>query len=96
MSPRFGNDRPIHLPLRTGQVRDLSPKHDVVISCGGLGPTPDDVTMEAMSEAFRMPLAHSQELFECLMGKYDHLTGTCAPVVLRSGGDNLTCLCACC
>ncbi|SPQ96195.1 FAD synthase [Plasmodiophora brassicae] len=63
------------LPVIAAEVRDLSPKHDVVISCGGLGPTPDDVTMEAMSEAFRMPLAHSQELFECLMGKYDHLTG---------------------
>ena len=34
------------------EVRALSEAHDVVLTSGGLGPTPDDVTMAGVAEAF--------------------------------------------
>ena len=34
------------------EVRALSGAHDVVLTSGGLGPTPDDVTMAGVAEAF--------------------------------------------
>ena len=34
------------------EVRVLSEAYDVVITSGGLGPTPDDVTMAGVAEAF--------------------------------------------
>jgi molybdenum cofactor synthesis domain-containing protein len=37
-------------------VRRLSSSHDYVLSCGGLGPTHDDVTMRGIADAFRYPL----------------------------------------
>ena len=38
-------DRMVH------QLRDLLEEADAVIVCGGLGPTPDDVTREAIAAA---------------------------------------------
>ena len=34
------------------EVRALSEAYDVVLTSGGLGPTPDDVTMAGVAEAF--------------------------------------------
>lgn len=37
------------------EVRELSARHDVVFSSGGVGPTHDDVTLEAVARAFDTP-----------------------------------------
>lgn len=52
-----------------GAVRDLSERSDYVISCGGVGPTHDDVTMRAYAKAFGVPLIRHPEL-EKLMRDY--------------------------
>ena len=36
----------------SSEVRALSEAYDVVVTSGGLGPTPDDVTMAGVAEAF--------------------------------------------
>jgi len=42
-------------------VRDLAPRTDYVFTTGGIGPTMDDVTAEAIAEAFEAPLGTDQE-----------------------------------
>lgn len=43
-------------------ARRLSQKHDLVISSGGIGPTPDDITYQSMGKAFNAePLEYHDE-----------------------------------
>lgn len=42
-------------------VRDFSRRHDYVIVTGGIGPTPDDVTRQAVAEAFNRSLKTNPE-----------------------------------
>ncbi|PRW59554.1 FAD synthase [Chlorella sorokiniana] len=44
------------------EVRALSAAHDIVITAGGLGPTLDDVTMQAMADALDQQLALHPQL----------------------------------
>lgn len=46
------------LPDIVDAVRALSARYDVVFSTGGIGPTHDDITADAMAEAFGAPLIH--------------------------------------
>lgn len=48
------------------EVRVMSDKHDVVITAGGIGPTPDDVTMKGVADAFGRTLSRNVELEEKL------------------------------
>src|SRR5262247_2049671 len=43
-------------------VRILSPRFDHVFTSGGVGPTHDDVTLEAVGRAFGMPLVRHPDL----------------------------------
>jgi nicotinamide-nucleotide amidase len=51
------NQRRIVLALRTALARG-----DGVITCGGLGPTHDDITREAIAEVMNVPLARDSEI----------------------------------
>lgn len=53
-------------PLRAG--------HDWVFTSGGVGPTHDDVTLEAVAAAFGVPLARSPELAGLLRGYFGSRT----------------------
>lgn len=43
-------------------LRELLERADAVIVCGGLGPTPDDVTREAIAEVMGVPLERREDL----------------------------------
>jgi nicotinamide-nucleotide amidase len=45
-------------------LRELLDRADAVIVCGGLGPTPDDVTREAIAEVMGVELERRDELIE--------------------------------
>jgi nicotinamide-nucleotide amidase len=45
-------------------LRDLLREADAVVVCGGLGPTPDDVTREAIAEVLGTTLERREELVE--------------------------------
>lgn len=43
-------------------ARRMTDEYDLVLSSGGIGPTPDDITYESMAKAFNAePLEYSQE-----------------------------------
>ena len=42
-------------------ARRLTAAYDFVVTSGGIGPTHDDITYEALSKAFDMPLAYDDE-----------------------------------
>jgi molybdenum cofactor synthesis domain-containing protein len=44
------------------EVRTCSAQFDWIFTTGGLGPTHDDVTIEAIAKAFEVPLVQSKEL----------------------------------
>lgn len=52
-----------------GEVEQLRARYDWVFTSGGVGPTHDDVTIEAVASALNRPLARSAEL-EALLREY--------------------------
>jgi nicotinamide-nucleotide amidase len=53
-----------NLGRMVGALGDLLADADAVIVCGGLGPTPDDVTREAIAEVMGVGLERREELIE--------------------------------
>ena len=53
-----------NLPRMVTCLRELLERADAVIVCGGLGPTPDDVTREAIAEVMGVELERREELIE--------------------------------
>jgi nicotinamide-nucleotide amidase len=53
-----------NLPRMVTCLRELLERADAVIVCGGLGPTPDDVTREAIAEVMDVELERRDELIE--------------------------------
>ena len=56
----------IVLALRTGLARS-----DGVIMCGGLGPTQDDITREAIAEVMNVPLVRNQAIVDLIAGFFE-------------------------
>jgi molybdenum cofactor synthesis domain-containing protein len=57
------------------EVRALSDRFDVVFTSGGVGPTHDDVTIDAVARAFELDVMESPELAALLHGVYgDRIT----------------------
>jgi molybdenum cofactor synthesis domain-containing protein len=52
------------------EVRELSATHDWVFTSGGVGPTHDDVTIEAVAKAFGVPVVTSPEMAGMLRAHY--------------------------
>jgi nicotinamide-nucleotide amidase len=53
-----------NLPRMVDALGDLLHHADAVIVCGGLGPTPDDVTREAIADVMGAPLERRRDLVE--------------------------------
>jgi nicotinamide-nucleotide amidase len=53
-----------NLARMTGALRELLREADAVIVCGGLGPTQDDVTRDAIAEVMGVELVRRPELVE--------------------------------
>ena len=62
------------------EVRELSAAHDWLFTSGGVGPTHDDVTIEAVAQAFGMPVVSSPEMEALLRAHYKE---RCTPGHLR-------------
>ena len=53
-----------NLPRMVGALRALVEEADAVIVCGGIGPTPDDVTREMIAEVMGVELERREELID--------------------------------
>ncbi len=51
-------------------VKEQSPRHDIVITTGGVGPTHDDVTLAGIARAFGAPLERHPEMERILREFY--------------------------
>src|SRR5215472_7227431 len=54
----------------TTEVRTLASTHDWLFTSGGVGPTHDDVTIEAVAKAFGVPVVMSAEMERMLRAHY--------------------------
>jgi molybdenum cofactor synthesis domain-containing protein len=52
------------------EVSALAPAHDWLFTSGGVGPTHDDVTIEAVAQAFGVPVVSSPEMEAMLRAHY--------------------------
>lgn len=52
------------------EVRELAAAHDVLFTSGGVGPTHDDVTIEAVADAFAVSVVESPEMASLLRAHY--------------------------
>lgn len=59
-----------------GVVREALGRADVVITTGGLGPTVDDPTREAIAQATGRPLVFREDLWQALVARYARLGRT--------------------
>lgn len=76
---------PDELPLLIAEIRSLSAAYPLVFTSGGVGPTHDDVTIEAVARAFDTQVVEDPRLAELIRGAYgdrvtpDHLRMALVP-----------------
>ncbi len=61
---------PDSVPEIAEAVLELGRRHDLVFTTGGIGSTPDDLTYEAFSEAFGVPLVLNNDLFNIVKKRH--------------------------
>jgi molybdenum cofactor synthesis domain-containing protein len=69
-----------HVETIAREVRELSSAHDWLFTSGGVGPTHDDVTIEAVARAFDVPVVVAPEMEKMLR---DHYRERCTEGHLR-------------
>jgi molybdenum cofactor synthesis domain-containing protein len=69
-----------HIDTIVREVRELSKAHDWLFTSGGVGPTHDDVTVEAVAKAFDVRVVSSPEMEAMLRAHYKE---RCTPGHLR-------------
>jgi molybdenum cofactor synthesis domain-containing protein len=52
-------------------IRELSPKYDYIYTTGGIGPTHDDITSQAISEAFGVKYTRDEEAYKIVKQLYE-------------------------
>ncbi|MBL9052631.1 MAG: competence/damage-inducible protein A [Tabrizicola sp.] len=52
-------------------IRSLSPRHTHVFTSGGIGPTHDDITADAVAAALNAPISHRADAMALLQAHYD-------------------------
>ncbi|HTA90578.1 MAG TPA: molybdopterin-binding protein, partial [Polyangiaceae bacterium] len=57
---------PDEIELIAAEVRELSARFDVVFTSGGVGPTHDDVTIDAVARAFGLEVVADPKLAELM------------------------------
>jgi len=65
---------PDEIELLAEEVRRLSETYDVVFTSGGVGPTHDDVTVDAIARAFGLPVVEDPRLAGLIRGVYKERT----------------------
>jgi molybdenum cofactor synthesis domain-containing protein len=61
---------PDEISVIVDNVNSLRRKYDSLFTTGGIGPTHDDMTAEAVAQAFGLPLERSQDAFRRLEAHY--------------------------
>ena len=61
---------PDEIDCLADEMRDLSASHDHVFCSGGIGPTPDDRTMEAVAQAFDIQLKKHPRLLALFSARF--------------------------
>ena len=58
------------LPTLVATLREASARSELVVCSGGLGPTGDDLTREAIAAALEQPLDFHQELLDAIAARF--------------------------
>lgn len=65
---------PDEIPVIAAAVRELAGSFAHVLTCGGVGPTLDDVTIEGIAAAFAMPIVRNPDLERAIRNHFKEKT----------------------
>ncbi len=74
---------PDSIPAISKKLSEALVRSEVMILSGGLGPTPDDVTRDAVSDFFRVPLVFSKSQFALIRRYYERRSRKKVPEIVR-------------